>query len=403
MSIITTRRRATAAILTAALGITGFAAADASAATVGRILGADVDQPGNTKVVYKGGAGASALEVTSVQGVVTFKDDHEKIVPTDSTCEAVTPHEVQCDSYDGKVSGLIVEVVYHGGDGNDDVSFYTDRGVVAYGGKGDDTLRSNNTAHTLMGEDGSDTLIGNGGGDTLWGGDGDDTILGGDGNDDIRGNAGDDKIDGGSGLDKIKGDSGLDTILAKDGEVDSISCGTGGGTVVADANDSVAFDCNVPDIGLQQVPPKPQPQPPAPPAADVPADAPAEVPVSAPSSAPVPVAAPAGTRTTTVRVTGPRIALGRARVTRGGRLIMPVTCPKAAAGSCRVVLSGQGVALRRVTVPRDTTRKVTLRMAARQRGLAKRAMTVKLTLLAVARDDAGTGAAVTARIARRAR
>ncbi|MBJ7518810.1 MAG: hypothetical protein JHC84_03840 [Solirubrobacteraceae bacterium] len=397
MSIITTRRRFTATVLSAAIGVTAFGAADASAATVGRILGADVDQPGNTKVVYTGGAGASALEITSVQGIVTFKDDHEKIVPTDATCEAVTAYEVQCNSYDGKVSGLIGEVVYDGGDGDDDVSFYTDRGVVADGGTGDDTLRSNNTAHTLMGGEDDDTLIGNGGGDTLWGDAGNDTISGGDGNDDIRGNAGVDTIDGGTGLDKLKGDAGVDTILAKDGEKDSISCGLSGGTVTADAIDSVAFDCNVPDVGLQQVPPKPQP--PAPPAPeDVPADAPADAPVTAPSSAPVPVATP----TTTVRVTGPRIALGRARVTRGGRLIVPVTCPKSAAGSCRAVLSGRGVALRRVTVPRGSTRKVTLKLAARQRGLAKRSKTVKLTLLAVARDDAGTGAAVTARIARRA-
>ncbi|MFA9271939.1 MAG: hypothetical protein ACEQSX_14520 [Baekduiaceae bacterium] len=93
----------------------------------------------------------------------------------------------------------------------------------------------------------------------------------------------------------------------------------------------------------------------------------------------------------------------RPSVTRAGRLVVPVTCPKIATGACRVVLSGQAVALHRVTVARGATRKVTLKLAARQRGLAKRAKTVRLTLLAVARDDVATGNAVTSRIARRAR
>lgn len=396
---ITIRRRATAALLTAALGVTAFGAADASAATVGRALGSDLDVPGNTKVVYTGGAGASELTVTNVLGQVKFVDPGETITPLDSTCDAITPHEVRCNSYDGKVSGLILQVQYHGGIGDDDVSFYTDRGVIAYGDAGEDTLRSSDTAHTLMGGADDDILIGNGGGDTMWGDGGDDTIVGNAGNDDIRGNAGDDTLEGNAGEDKLKGDAGDDTIFAKDGEVDAVSCGADGATLHADAGDTVAMDCVVINGGIQQAPPAPEPPAdPVPPADQPPADIPADPSLSAPSSAPASVGA-----IPTVRITGPRVAIGGARVTRSGRLVVPVTCPKAAAGSCRVVLSGQAVALRRVTVARGVTAKVTLKLASRQRGLARRAKTVKLTLVAVARDDAGTGDVVTARIARRAR
>lgn len=396
---ITTRRRATAALLTAAIGVAAFGAGDASAATVGRALGSDLDVPGNTKVVYTGGAGASELTVTNVLGQVKFVDPGETITPLDSTCDAITPHEVRCNSYDAKVSGLIVQVQYHGGTGDDDVSFYTDRGVIASGDGGEDTLRSSDSAHTLMGGADDDILIGNGGGDTMWGDGGDDTIVGNAGDDDIRGNAGDDTLEGNAGEDKLKGDTGDDTIFAKDGEVDAVSCGANGATLYADAGDTVAIDCVVIDGGIQQVPPAPKPPVnPVPPADEAPAAVPADPSVSAPSTAPVSVGA-----TTTVRVTGPRVALGRARVTRSGRLVVPVSCPRTAAGSCRVVLSGQGVALRRLSVAPGATAKVKLKLAARQRGLAKRAKTVRLILLAVARDDAGTGDVVTTRIARRAR
>jgi Ca2+-binding RTX toxin-like protein len=101
------------------------------------------------------------------------------------------------------------------------------------------------------------TIRGNGGNDTLRGSDGAETLDGGPGNDDIDGGMGDDTITGGPGRDTIAGDRrggdcgpvwcklpfGNDTIDARDGEVDSVSCGFGEDTVSADANDVVSGDC----------------------------------------------------------------------------------------------------------------------------------------------------------------
>ncbi len=106
-----------------------------------------------------------------------------------------------------------------------------------------------------VGEPGS--LTGMGGDDELRGGDGADTIDGGAGDDLIDGGYGDDTITGGPGRDRISADLqsgdcgpawckypyGNDTVFARDGEVDSITCGAGTDRVVADADDVVAPDC----------------------------------------------------------------------------------------------------------------------------------------------------------------
>jgi Ca2+-binding RTX toxin-like protein len=88
----------------------------------------------------------------------------------------------------------------------------------------------------------------------LGGGLGADTVAGDDGPNVLRGSAGDDTltagggadiVDGGAGADTISGDAGDDVILARDGEVDRIACGDGLDSVVADAQDAVAADCEV--------------------------------------------------------------------------------------------------------------------------------------------------------------
>jgi hypothetical protein len=100
-------------------------------------------------------------------------------------------------------------------------------------------------------------LIGNGGDDDLNAGDGPDKLDGGPGNDHLDGGFGDDVITGGPGQDRISGDLaggdcgplwckypyGNDTINAQDGEVDTIVCGFGTDTVIADAADVVDKDC----------------------------------------------------------------------------------------------------------------------------------------------------------------
>ncbi len=101
------------------------------------------------------------------------------------------------------------------------------------------------------------TISGGGGNDTLRASDGSDRLDGGPGDDDIDAGFGDDTIVGGPGRDSIAGDRrggdcgplwcklpfGNDTIDARDGEVDSVTCGLGEDTVLADAIDVVASDC----------------------------------------------------------------------------------------------------------------------------------------------------------------
>ncbi|MDQ6749388.1 MAG: hypothetical protein M3Z33_01325 [Actinomycetota bacterium] len=50
-------------------------------------------------------------------------------------------------------------------------------------------------------------------------------------------------ITGGYGRDRIFGGPGKDTIYARDGQRDSIDCGSGNDTVAADKIDRVAKNC----------------------------------------------------------------------------------------------------------------------------------------------------------------
>lgn len=106
---------------------------------------------------------------------------------------------------------------------------------------------------------GAGNYAGRGGNDSLLAGDASGDVLdGGVGDDDLSGGYGDDTLTGGPGRDTIAGDRparcneihcdigggfGNDVIEARDGEIDSISCGPGTDRVRADANDVVAADC----------------------------------------------------------------------------------------------------------------------------------------------------------------
>ena len=79
-------------------------------------------------------------------------------------------------------------------------------------------------------------LRGLGGGDRLNGRAGADKLYGGQGNDTLVGGAGPDLLDAGPGSDRIE---------ARDARRDTIRCGTGRDTVIADKADAVARDCEV--------------------------------------------------------------------------------------------------------------------------------------------------------------
>jgi Ca2+-binding RTX toxin-like protein len=111
------------------------------------------------------------------------------------------------------------------------------------GGGGDDALAGEGGNDSLNGEDGNDTLNGGDGADAMSGGDGDDTLRGGTGNDTLRGDNGNDNLDGQAGSDSYSGGAGADSIDSRDGEPDTISCGTGLDSVNADLKDVVSDDC----------------------------------------------------------------------------------------------------------------------------------------------------------------
>jgi Ca2+-binding RTX toxin-like protein len=107
-----------------------------------------------------------------------------------------------------------------------------------------------------------------GGNDTIHSGDGADVVDGGAGDDQIDAGFGDDVITPGPGRDTVFADRkggdcgpiwckypyGNDTIDARDGEVDSITCGFGDDTVKADAADVVDPDCEHIDRGAAPAP-----------------------------------------------------------------------------------------------------------------------------------------------------
>jgi Ca2+-binding RTX toxin-like protein len=166
-----------------------------------------------------------------------------------------------------------------GGADNDNVA--SDIETIV-GGNGPDTIVGDAGPNRLDGFNGNDQISGGGGNDHVDGDAGDDRVSGGDGDDEVRGGNGSDTLDGGSGADQFFGDDpctiwtcygGSDTVSARDGAVDSVSCGIAADTAIVDHNDVVATDfqqgCETIDRGAAPQPPAPpqpppaQPQPPA--------------------------------------------------------------------------------------------------------------------------------------------
>lgn len=95
----------------------------------------------------------------------------------------------------------------------------------------------------IFGDSGHHVLTGSRFGDVIYGTEGRDRIGGGAGNDVIEGGGGADVLTGGAGRELISGGTGDDRILVRDGARDVVYCGPGRDTVVVDALDSVARDC----------------------------------------------------------------------------------------------------------------------------------------------------------------
>jgi hypothetical protein len=93
---------------------------------------------------------------------------------------------------------------------------------------------------TILGRGGADRLRGLGGDDCLNGGNGNDSLKGGPGSDVLNGGPGSDSLDGGPGTDVLNGGRGRDVIGALDGELDTVSCGSGRDAARADRIDRVS-------------------------------------------------------------------------------------------------------------------------------------------------------------------
>jgi Ca2+-binding RTX toxin-like protein len=121
------------------------------------------------------------------------------------------------DGQDMLVGGRGADLFY-GGNGDDQIredwyvvsnpSELDDGNDTAYGGAGNDYIR------TLSGDD---SVFGGGGNDTVWADDGDDTLIGDAGHDDLFGGEGDDILDGGLGNDLLDSGAGMSTLSGGDG------------------------------------------------------------------------------------------------------------------------------------------------------------------------------------------
>ena len=96
---------------------------------------------------------------------------------------------------------------------------------------------------TLTGTTRADILAGTAYPDVLRGLGGNDSIKGKASADKLYGGKGNDTIVGGTGPDLFEGGAGDDRVFARDGQRDTIRCGTGKDTVTADKKDTVSRDC----------------------------------------------------------------------------------------------------------------------------------------------------------------
>lgn len=155
----------------------------------------------------------------------------------------------------------------YGGLGNDTIRTGDDSDLI-YGGRGDDTIDAGIDDDTVHGEHGNDTIVGGEGNDTVYAGNGDDVIYGGlppsfpdalnipdvdgdlvpdNGRDVLYGGAGNDRIYGMDDDDTIHGDGGNDYI---DGGVDDdlVYGGHGNDTIVGGQGNDTLLGGNDRDL-----------------------------------------------------------------------------------------------------------------------------------------------------------
>lgn len=297
----------------------------------------------------------------------------------DSLAGAAEPNTLRGALGDDTLDGGGGADTLEGGPGNDTVSYAARIVPVTAtldGAPGDGPAGENDAiaddVENLRGGYEADSLTGSTGPNALAGAWGDDTLDGSGGDDALSGDGGADKLNGSSGDDSLDGGAGNDSIVAGSGS-DVITCGEGDDTVVADANDSVAADCehvsgrsensgNEGGTGGAVVP-----------SAASPADA-----------------------------TGPALGLpAKLKLGRRGSASARVTCPAAESAGCRSVkltvsAKGRKIGTATAKVIRGGASK-TLKLRLKGKRLPKR-----VQLVATAADSAGNSATAkrTARVGR---
>ena len=211
-----------------------------------------VSRSGNT-ITITGGDEVNYVDQGDSYGAVLYTDPAG--INFGAGCTDAGSNTVNCGD---PGPGLVAEVSLGGGDDtfrpNAVQTTFPKLNVDL--GAGNDTMWGSALNDTLKGGAGDDTIIGRGGNDTIDGGDGRDRLSGADG---------DDTISGGPGMDSMFGDGeytslggyGNDSLLARDGEIDALSCGFGADSVSADAADTfdVLGDCEQRDIAAAGAPP----------------------------------------------------------------------------------------------------------------------------------------------------
>jgi len=104
------------------------------------------------------------------------------------------------------------------------------------------------------------TVVGTNGPDTIRGTPGADRISARGGNDKVFGLTGADVLSGGSGRDYVDGGRGSDRLSTRDGARDTVVCGPGADTVIADRGDAVRADCETVLRPSPPLPPSPPPR-----------------------------------------------------------------------------------------------------------------------------------------------
>ena len=238
----------------------------------------------------------------------------------------------------------------------------------------DDNVASD--IEVITGSPSDDSLTGDAGANFLHGADGADTLAGGAGDDYLYGETGDDRLTGGAGNDQLDGGRGDDALDSRDGGPDSVVCGPGDDSVIADSSDSLAGDCERRDV--------------------------APAPAAEASAVAAPAAAASATASGGVAgavASAPRVSIARRATLRRGVLTLALRCRSSArrltgsvSVSARIERRSRSLGRARFRCRGGGSAVASIRLRADQRRLLAGAKRVRLSLRMATRDSDGGSA-----------